>query len=470
MTEEEIVDFIKNITFDEAKKLKIDSDHITMVNLPDEYQAHLYLTIINSGKETDRYLGWREDEFNGTYWGSPRKRKEEFWDDMQNFENLTLCLSVGDATAMNILESKVLTKVNARTNKKFFNGSNSGGAKTKGLKSINALKNIVKNLINEVYPVLKQDKNLLYDIPVYQVREVPEIPGKVKKISTMITDTKGTWLEDNHKYVLVLEDFDGKGKHKRIGSYHTLKACKTNKWIGSLRVVYIPKKDWINLDTTEIVDLGHFDNKNDTKLNDGVLLKEALNNAYKYCITNGVDHKHDIIKDKFKRWGFTTTEWNASIRKTLRMKIQKGNADAIIPVDHIKKNYSDAELEEIPKNFMKHNKNSHAIVLTTAYFNNKWSSADDLVQIFKDKDALKKQALKIYWHNQSDTAFNKWSVVQTEEDENGNDIPLPTRKTVVEHSILEWMSKLDEKFSFKKIMFEDLPYSEINKIKAGRIK
>ena len=112
MTEEEIVDFIKNITFDEAKKLKIDSDHITMVNLPDEYQAHLYLTIINSGKETDRYLGWREDEFNGTYWGSPRKRKEEFWDDMQNFENLTLCLSVGDATAMNILESKILTKVN----------------------------------------------------------------------------------------------------------------------------------------------------------------------------------------------------------------------------------------------------------------------------------------------------------------------------------------------------------------------
>ena len=84
MTEEEIVDFIKNITFDEAKKLKIDSDHITMVNLPDEYQAHLYLTIINSGKETDRYLGWREDEFNGTYWGSPRKRKEEFWDDSWN--------------------------------------------------------------------------------------------------------------------------------------------------------------------------------------------------------------------------------------------------------------------------------------------------------------------------------------------------------------------------------------------------
>ena len=65
---------------------------------------------------------------------------------MQNFENLTLCLSVGDATAMNILESKVLTKVIARTNKMFFNGSNSGCAKTKGLKSINALKNIVKNL------------------------------------------------------------------------------------------------------------------------------------------------------------------------------------------------------------------------------------------------------------------------------------------------------------------------------------
>ena len=60
-----------------------------------------------------------------------------------------------------------------------------------------------------VYKIIKVSKDILYAIELYQVREVLEIPGKVQKILDLILDSKGEWLKDNHKFVLILEDFFG---------------------------------------------------------------------------------------------------------------------------------------------------------------------------------------------------------------------------------------------------------------------
>ena len=60
MNEQELQEYVKNVTFEELKKLRVNSDHISLVDLPEDYGAHTYLTIINSGKPMDRYLGWNE--------------------------------------------------------------------------------------------------------------------------------------------------------------------------------------------------------------------------------------------------------------------------------------------------------------------------------------------------------------------------------------------------------------------------
>ena len=151
MTEDEIINIITKSSFDELKKMRVDSDHISLVDLPDIYGAHQYFTIIDSKKKMDRYFGWHEGEFNGTYYGSPVKRSKEFWTDMQNFPSLTICVGVGTPRNMNISESNILMAINAKDNPKFFNASNSGGAKTKGHKSITALDNIVFNLGKNIF-------------------------------------------------------------------------------------------------------------------------------------------------------------------------------------------------------------------------------------------------------------------------------------------------------------------------------
>ena len=466
MTEDEIINIITKSSFDELKKMRVDSDHISLVDLPDIYGAHQYFTIIDSKKKMDRYFGWHEGEFNGTYYGSPVKRSKEFWTDMQNFPSLTICVGVGTPRNMNISESNILMAINAKDNPKFFNASNSGGAKTKGHKSITALDNIVFNLGKNVYPIVKMSKQTLHAMKPHQVREVPEIPGKVQAILYLIEDSKGRWLSANHKYVLVLEDFYGKGEHLRIGSYHTLKAAMRSNFIGELNAVFIPKKDWKNLDPTEIKDLGHFDNKKDDRVNDSVSLPEAISNAITYMKNNGItDHTDQSIKDKFMRWGFTKAEWDAGIRKSLRTAFTSDKSKNAIPPNHIKKIWTDADKEAVIE---KHtDENTHAIILTTAWWSNRWVGFDAFIKHIKDDDALKKPNWKIFWLNESDTAFLDWNKVKTEKDELGNIIPKPTRKTNIEFDLTTLISRFSEEIK-PKLIFEDLPYSELNDIQNAK--
>ena len=90
MNENEIIDIIINSSFKELQKMIVNSDHISLVELPDIYGAHQYCTFIDSGNEMDRYFGWHLGEFNGTYYGSPVKNKDKFWADMRKYPSLTV--------------------------------------------------------------------------------------------------------------------------------------------------------------------------------------------------------------------------------------------------------------------------------------------------------------------------------------------------------------------------------------------
>ena len=466
MNENEIIDIIINSSFKELQKMIVNSDHISLVELPDIYGAHQYCTFIDSGNEMDRYFGWHLGEFNGTYYGSPVKHKDKFWADMRKYPSLTVCVNCGTPRDMNIGEGKILKAIDAKSNKKFFNGSNGGGALTKGHKSIAALDNIVYNLEKNVYPIIKVDKHELYAMEPHQVREVMEIPNKVQSILNHILDTKGRWLDENFHYVLILKDFLGKGKHLRIGSYHTLKGCMKTDFVSELDAVFIPKKDWLNLDPTEIKDLGHYDNKRDNKVNDSVSLQEAISNVVSFMRNNNIeDHKDPSVKEKFLRWGFTKTEWEAIIRKTLRNALNDSKAKSAIPPNHIKKRWTEKERAKL---ISKHtNENTHVFILTTAWWSNRWIGFDALMNEIKNEDAFKKSYWKIFWLNESDTAFPDWNKVKTKKDENGNVVLKPTRKTNIEYDLQILISKFSEDIR-PQLSFEDLPYSELNEIKNDK--
>ena len=462
MNEDEIINIITNSSFQELQKLRVDSDHISLIELPDIYGAHLYCTFINSGETMDRYFGWHLGEFNGTYYGSPVKNSKKFWSDMRKYPSLTLCLNAGTPRDMNVGEGKILKAINAKSNEKFFNESNGGGALTKGHKSITALDNIVYNLEKNVYPIQKVDKHKLYAIQPHQVREVMEIPNKVQSILNHILDTKGRWLDENFHYVLILKDFYGKDNHLRIGSFHTLKSCMKTDFVGELDAVFIPKKDWINLDETEIKDLGHTDNKRDDKVNDSVSLSEAISNAISFIRNNNIeDHKDQSVKDKFMRWGFTKTEWEATIRKTLRNTLNDSKAKNAIPPNHIKKSWTEKEKSQM---IARHtDENTFVFILPTAWWSNRWVGFDALMNIVKNEEAFKKDYWKIFWLNESDTAFLDWNKVKTKKDEEGNVVLKPTRKTNIEHDLQILISKFSEDIR-PILIFEDLPYSESNEI------
>ena len=85
----------------------------------------------------------------------------------------------------------------------------------------------------------------------------------------------------------------------------------------------------------------------------------------------------------------------------------------------------------------------------------------------KDDDALKKPNWKVFWLNESDAAFLDWNKVKTEKDELGNLIPKPTRKTNIEFDLTTLISRFSEEIK-PKLIFEDLPYSELNDIQNAK--
>jgi hypothetical protein len=460
-------EFLNTITFDKVSKMRITSDFVILEKLPEDYESHLYLTLIDSNKPMNRYLGWHESYFDGTYVGSPATHHDTFWKDLRKYDSITVCLSAGLSSNINPLETTMLTSLHgpsgqggAKENPEYFNMSNAGGAKTKGRKSINALENIVYKLDTGLYPIASKSKDILDAITYFQVREHPEVPGKVQAILDLIKDTKGKWLEKNHKYVLILEDFSGKGKHVRIGSFHTLKACMKTEWVEDIKAIYIPKNDWKHLAETEIKDLGHTDNKKDDNVSTSVSESEGIANAVKYCQENNVSHKDDSVKGKFKRWGFGDTEWSR-IRPKLRLKV---TGKRVIPIDHIRINYTPNDLADIVKGDI--NETTHAFIMSTVSMSNKWNDWETFIKNTDNINYLKKPIWKIRWIHKQDAPFENWTKVTSYKNDDGVRIFNPTKKTVVEGMLTTLVEKFDEDIR-PQLHFEDLPYTKLNTLEKN---
>jgi hypothetical protein len=454
MTENEIQEFLSNVTFDKIKDLNHHDGFIDLVNLPEVYEAYLYLTIIDSKKEMNKYLGWSGKDFDGTYVGSVVKHREQFLKDLRHFGSRVICLNYGEASIITKMEKNMLDFLNARDNPEYFNATNGGSSKMKGFKSIAALDNILLKYENEEYDIVLELVDTLEQIEPFQVREVMEIKGLCTDISFKLNDSKGKWLDEillngksRHPAVFVLEDFFGKGIHCRIGSYHTIKSSKTCPFVDELRTIYIPKEDWKDLDDTEIKDLGLWDNRKTDDVKSDIPASEAVSNCVEFCQNNKVPHTDERIKAKLRRWNFGSHEISKLIPK-MRIKLQ---VNRVIPIGHQKIDYKSVAGLKIleDKRNEEEDEYTHCLTLDTTHFANNWSEWGNLVDDLTVDENTKKPNWKIWWYSTNDTGHEKWS----------------SRQNAIEGKIKNLVKNFDQKTRKISFYFDNFSYTKKNKIK-----
>ena len=80
---------------------------IPLVNLPEHYEAYLYLIVFHHDKLMKYYFGYHEGRFeSGIYKGSPKTHEEEFLKDLGKYEYEIYAIKCGEVGEIIFLERK----------------------------------------------------------------------------------------------------------------------------------------------------------------------------------------------------------------------------------------------------------------------------------------------------------------------------------------------------------------------------
>ncbi len=192
-----------------------------------------------------------------------------------------------------------------------------------------------------------------------------------------ITDNPNYWSTKlSEKPLIALEDFDGKGKPRRLGKNHTCAAGKM--YFGSeskitLPVIMIPKKVWTKLSETELEEIGQLDNGQldfKPKEQDTTTI---VNTLVKYCEDNNKNQDDPVVRIKLERHGFTSQEI-----KSLKGKIKKQilKPTGLGPNEKFVKCTKEYALEEANNEYK--DKTTHCIIVSSGMmrgFFNDWSKS-----------------------------------------------------------------------------------------------
>ena len=454
--------FLTDVTFDDIKDLdgKLSKfNFVSLVELPQEYSALLYLVIIDK-PDQNKYFGFDTKGFDGTYIGSPVTNEKQFKKDIAGHDWRCICVDYGNVGVMARKEKAMLEFVDAKNNPKYYNASNGGSPFMKGYISIEVLEKIVGKLERGEYKKVSEPKDKVHAITAYQVREIANGSNwslnKIKEILYKLKDSKGKWLKKNSPGVLVFEDWFGGGEHLRVGTFHGTEAAMQSEFVEELDTIYIPKEDWDGIEETEIEDLGLWDNRKGDNLQDYITQSEAISNCVTFCQENNCDQNDPRIVGKLLRWEFGPAEIK-NIKASMRAKIV---AKRIIPINHTRIYRSPEQLEKLAD--AQTDKVTHCFVMNTTKYSNKWNDWETFIKQTQDKNAVKKPNWLILWNHQTDAAYDDWEKIIKKKDKNGNHVIQPTRKTKVESTILT----LSEALKFEvKITFRNLDYHKLKKIK-----
>lgn len=341
--------------------------------LETECEYHCYLVKINK-KGRNKYMGSKIGYPDGTYHGTVVTHRSAYKKDLATYESEYQVLFTGTEAECRKYEQDYLHNNDAKLSNEYYNESNSGAFKEESKIFISCL----EALESRIYDVVNTELSEILDWQTYQVREEDGVDGKhVKWLVGKITDNPNYWSTKlSEKPLIALEDFDGKGKPRRLGKNHTCAAGKM--YFGSeskitLPVIMIPKKVWTKLSETELEEIGQLDNGQldfKPKEQDTTTI---VNTLVKYCEDNNKNQDDPVVRIKLERHGFTSQEI-----KSLKGKIKKQilKPTGLGPNEKFVKCTKEYALEEANNEYK--DKTTHCVIVSSGMlrgFFNDWSKS-----------------------------------------------------------------------------------------------
>ena len=338
-----------------------------------ECDYHCYLVKIDK-RCRNKYMGSKIGYPDGTYHGTVVTHRSAYKKDLATYESEYQVLFTGTEAECRKYEQDYLHNNDAKLSNEYYNESNSGAFKEESKVFIGCL----EALESKIYDVVDTELSEILGWLTYQVREEDGVDGKhVKWLVGKITDNPKYWSTKlSEKPLIALEDFDGKGKPRRLGKNHTCAAGKM--YFGSeskitLPVIMIPKKVWTKLSETELEEIGQLDNGQldfKPKEQDTTTI---VNTLVKYCLDNNKNQDDPVVRIKLERHGFTSQEIR-SLKAKIKKQILKPTG--LGPNEKFVKCTKEYALEEANNEYK--DKTTHCIIVSSGMmrgFFNDWSKS-----------------------------------------------------------------------------------------------
>ena len=427
MDEKQLIQFCKNATWDEIKKLPSINNrcYITFDLQTDNKQSgnphYTYLTFFSEQTECgkDRYIGssttnqkFMEDEYKG----SPKKYKDLFEKSLSMYEHRVVCLKTYDDQGTTLLNEQFLLQgVDAKNNSKFFNDVNHTGGKSKTLILQTALKHYITRNIKIANSHNKENckfktgfKSIkeLYEMQNAQPRSDDFDEQHSNSINKEIRLTKGDALK-NCRHTIILEDFYEKGKHQRGGNTHTIAACakdNVKNYVSDdgLPCVYIPKSVWSQCTNNTLQNILLWDNRLDYDLprkpTDQIDIITACSRHMKEY---SVGHLDQSVKELALDLGMLESEWTGSngYRAKLKEIFNNIQSNGVVPVGYERIKYTETSL----KQWEDENSNDKltAMALSTVYAGSSFNGYQRILDWISNPDNLHRQLRIGFFHGES---------------------------------------------------------------------
>ena len=359
---------------------------------------HCYLIKINKNGR-NKYMGSKIGWPDGTYLGSVATRATEYKKALAEYDFEYQVLFTGTEEECRKFEQDYLQENDAKMSIEYFNESNSGAFKEESKDFIACLEALTSRAFKTANVALKE----ILKWATFQVREEDGVDSShVKKIVNRLYDQASFWTEElSAKPLIVLEDFEGKGKHTRLGKNHTCAAGR--KFFGeesdvTLPVIFIPKKVWSKLTETELQEIGQLDNAEHDFRPKAQDLTSITNTMVRYCLETNKKHDDPVVDTKLRRHGFTSTDLR-TIKNNIKKQMLKptGLAPNEKFVPTTKAAAEDAAINEY------RDKNTHCIPVSSGMlrgFFNDWANG------LSAKAVLKKTTLVILYYH---TGIEHWN-------------------------------------------------------------
>ena len=435
----DLIDYIRNVRWDDIKDLPEVNGRVYLngdLEAQDrelENSSYLYLTLFSESREDgqDRYFGSNTDStvkgfMDRDYLGSPKTHKDIFEKSMSEYEHRNICLKIdGDESKILMEEEDVLDGVDAKRNPKFFNESNISGGIQKTLGNQTKLfdevtKNIEKTNKGKTSNFKTGTENIhtLHEMARAQPRRFDLDPTHVNNIEKDILGTHGKALKKIRKTIL-LENYYGPGKHKRGGNTHTIEAGvrpSLENYVDDIGTVFWPESSWNKCSENTIRDILRWDNKKElaisTKNTDLDEIIESCQDFIRdFKLTSHTDER---VKKRARDLGCRSSEWDATVRVTLKDWFDKKETEATLPSNMELIRYTDGMIK---KHEEEGTTPTHDLkVLSTVYAAGVFTGWEFIIK-WLDSTENKKKTLHIdFMHgkNSYEKYVDRWSSKETD--------------------------------------------------------